>query len=1159
MTNRTSYVYDERGNVTWITNALNGITQMEYDQQNHKTNEVVFLAAEPYATNRFVISTNGLLLAAINALGHSNTYLYGPRGRLEVATDARGFSTTNYYEEATDLLLATRDALGNVSSNYYDARGRLVGTRDPLGMLTTNFYDELGNLTATATLDAFGVILSTNSFDYDLNGNRTHSVTWRLVNDGWTGATNTMIYDAQNRVVQTIAPDGGTNTVVYNPLGKQDCTVDALGRTNRFEYDAQGRLFKTVAPDGSFELLYFDAEGRVTNRVDRANRATLSVYDALGRVTQTIYADNTTNRTVYDGLGRVQFTVDARGVTNAFGYDRAGRRVAVTNAWGTPVQTVSGFGYDENGNQTYVTNALGVITTNVFDVLNRQVQTRFDDGTKTAAGHDALGRRVAETNQDDIVTLFGYDGLGRLTAVTNAVGTAEEMVTRYEYDQAGNLVRQVDALGRTNRFEYDSVGRRTKRTLPGGQAETFGYDLLGNLIRHTNFNGVIITNEYNSLNRLTNRMSANGYQVRFGYSPTGRRASMVDASGTTTYAYDLRDRLTNCVNAVGELHYRYDEAGNLTNLWSSTANGVNVRYGYDSLNRLKAVTNVVSGSPSLAALYGFDGVGNLQSIQYGNNVTNLYRYDSLNRLTNLVWKLNTTTLGDFTYKLGLVGNRTNLSETVNGVGRTYAWQYDALYRLTNETISVSAPTGTLGYGFDAVGNRLSRSGTLGSLGSQSFNYDKGDRLDNDADPATASSWFDANGNTTSYGGNYQYDVMNRLTNANSGAVVIVYDGDGNRIKKTAGGVTTWYLVATVNPSGWPQVVEEKTGTTPSTLARVYSYGLDLVSQREAGGTVYYFGSDGHGSTRFLTDGNAAVANAFAYDAYGTLIASNSTPQTAYLYTGEQFDSALGFYYLRERYYNAGIGRFQTSDLFEGFQADPQSLHRYTYCHNSPNDHTDPSGESLSAGQLATIGIGLIIANITWNAVKPAFQDRTVDNPDAVGPAGGWEGMVPVWGTGRDALDEFQNGEYMVGTIDVFFAATDVVTIGKGVFLGLTKGGAGIVIKATGKGAAGKRGGMIVLKNSGKAWPKHHIFPQAFRSQFKRIGIDIDKFTLKIPPELHSFLHAQGDRAFPGGIWNSAWDDFFKMNPNATVDDVYKFAAEQMTKYGLSDYAIVSYR
>ncbi len=41
-----------------------------------------------------------------------------------------------------------------------------------------------------------------------------------------------------------------------------------------------------------------------------------------------------------------------------------------------------------------------------------------------------------------------------------------------------------------------------------------------------------------------------------------------------------------------------------------------------------------------------------------------------------------------------------------------------------------------------------------------------------------------------------------------GAVTMVYDGDGNLVAETVGGVTTKYLVDTLNPTGYAQVMDE---------------------------------------------------------------------------------------------------------------------------------------------------------------------------------------------------------------------------------------------------------------------------------------------------------------------------------------------------------------
>jgi RHS repeat-associated protein len=190
--------------------------------------------------------------------------------------------------------------------------------------------------------------------------------------------------------------------------------------------------------------------------------------------------------------------------------------------------------------------------------------------------------------------------------------------------------------------------------------------------------------------------------------------------------------------------------------------------------------------------------------------------------------------------------------------------------------------------------------------------------------------------------------MNHVTNVNSGATLITYDGDGNRASKTvtATGTTTYYLLDDRNPSGYVQVLEEWTSTGIPSLSKVYNYGLALINQRMPGVSTNYFVCDGHSSTRMLTDIGGGFVNAFAYDAYGNLIASNGSPQTAYLYCGEYFDSDLGFINLRARLDNPQTGRFLTSDSAKGNNQDPLSLHRYTYAQDDPVDNVDPSGHDI---------------------------------------------------------------------------------------------------------------------------------------------------------------------------------------------------------------------
>ena len=327
-------------------------------------------------------------------------------------------------------------------------------------------------------------------------------------------------------------------------------------------------------------------------------------------------------------------------------------------------------------------------------------------------------------------------------------------------------------------------------------------------------------------------------------------------------------------------------------------------------------------------------------MRYANGVTNLYQYDARNRLTSLAWQSGGTALASFAYSVGPTGNRTSLTETV-GIGatpRAYNWAYDYLYRMTGESIG---GLGAVGYGFDTVGNRLSRSSNVSGISSNTAAYTANDWLTNDL----ANSLYDSDGNTTNSSGvAYRYDSLNHLTNVNNGqSIIITYDGDGNRVSKKVGsGTTTYYLVDSANPSGYAQVLEEYQGAN---LSRVYNYGLALISQRQAtSGTVSYFGTDGHGSARFLMDVNGNVTDTYTFDAYGLLISStgNSTPNN-YLYCGQQWDGDFGMYYLRARYYQPNTGRFWSMDTYDGNSEDPLSLHKYLYCEADPVNGVDPSG------------------------------------------------------------------------------------------------------------------------------------------------------------------------------------------------------------------------
>src|SRR5712692_10121176 len=408
-------------------------------------------------------------------------------------------------------------------------------------------------------------------------------------------------------------------------------------------------------------------------------------------------------------------------------------------------------------------------------------------------------------------------------------------------------------------------------------------------------------NPYDQVNRLTQKIpdaSLGQPTISFTYTPTGPRASMTDASGTTNYtSYDNRDRLKTKVTPEGTLNYTYDAHGNLLTITSSNTNGASMTYTYDVLNRLASAKDnrvAAQGGPSTPTTYGYDAAGNLSGYAYANALQTSNVFDTLNRLTQTCTATSApacsagTKLASYAYTLGNAGNRTNVLELNS---RNVVYGYDNDYRLTSEAITgdPGGKNGTVTYNtYDNVGNRTLMTSTLNAVPGGSFSYDTNDRL--------AIDTYDNNGNTISSAGIANtYDFENRMLA--HGAVAMAYDGDGNRVSEAIGGTTTKFLVDDHNPTGLTQVLDE---IVSGTVTRTYSYGLQRNQQINGTWTPTFYGYDGHGSVRFLTNAAGAVTDSYQYDAYGMPIASSGTTPNVFRYSGEWSDSSIGLYHLRDR-------------------------------------------------------------------------------------------------------------------------------------------------------------------------------------------------------------------------------------------------------------------
>jgi RHS repeat-associated protein len=952
----TSYAYDLTTNTTTTTFPDGGVQTVQYDSYG-----MVLSTTDPLNhTTTNVYDANHDLISVTDPLGHTTSYTYDSNGNKLSQTYPKTATSANttrlaIYNQFGEIE-GTKDELGNVVAYAYDGNFNPSLTIDYLNGTPTVKASFIFNPNATMQAGAVGYDITASpanfteyasQYTYDANGNltgktdalgRQTSYTYDLGGDKLTqtdpsGAITTFQYDSLGNLTGTSAPLGRTTSSQYDANANKISDTDANGHTTTYQYDALNRLTTTTYPTAppTTSTLTYDFRNNVVNATDQAGNVTHNDYDLAGRLIATTKAYSTANasRTTYtyyaDGTKQTQ--TDPRGNTTTYTYDAAGRLIAVTDAAGNQTQ----YGYDDAGNRISITDANGHTTQFQYDCRRRLVKTIYPDSTSTTNTYDGPGNLTGVTDQAGNTVQYTFDVANQLSSViqVNHPNPAHN-TTAYGYDNNGNLTAVTDDNGHSTATVFNVLNELTATTLPDGVlTETRAYDPAGNLVTLGNFNGKTTAYAYDPLNRLLSKTPdpSLGEPIEsFTYTPTGKRATMTDASGLTTYAYDNLDRLTSKTTPQGTLSYTYDAVGNVASMASSNPNGISASYTYDQLNRLATVVDNHLTPGHNTTTYTYDPVSNLATATYPNGQQSTFSYDMLNRLT---------ALNGYTYQLGPTGNRQSATEPS---GRTANWSYDGIYRLTNETIA-NAPNsknGSVGYGLDPVGNRLSEASTLSGIQSGTWSYN--------ADDQVSTETYDNNGNTIISGARtFAYDFENRLKSMNNGAVRLVYDGNGDRVAKTVGGTTTQYLVDDLNPTGYAQVVEELVG---GAVQRRYTYGLQRISQTQflnSAWTTSFYGYDGLGSVRQLTGPAGAVTDTYDYDAWGNAVNVTGSTPNVYLYRGEQYDPDLNLYYLRARYFNPLTGRFLTRDPAEGQTVDPRTLHKYLYAGGDPVNALDPTG------------------------------------------------------------------------------------------------------------------------------------------------------------------------------------------------------------------------
>jgi RHS repeat-associated protein len=341
-----------------------------------------------------------------------------------------------------------------------------------------------------------------------------------------------------------------------------------------------------------------------------------------------------------------------------------------------------GYQYDANGNLTEKTDARGVVSTYVYDELNRNKTIDYSD---TSTINPDVSRFYDGATKG--VGRFWYAYKGDESAANNVYKTAID-----EYDALGRPNAQQQSFKLNNVWKsypvsrtYNLAGGVLTQTYPSDHTVSYAYDSAG---RTETFTG--------TLGDGTQRSYANG----INYSSWGSLKREQFGTNTAVYNklhYNVRGqlydvRISNVSDTVDEWG---GELGALANYYSAPAvhggsgpdNNGNVlmsqtwinsfyaedRYSYDSLNRLSSISEFQNGlTPVGIQEYDYDRWGN--RLLKNTSMLGVYKEFTRDSNTNRLG-VPTNQTGTMTYDAA--GNLIN--DTYTGAGSR---EYDAENKMT---------------------------------------------------------------------------------------------------------------------------------------------------------------------------------------------------------------------------------------------------------------------------------------------------------------------------------------------------------------------------------------------------------------------------------------------------------------------------------------------
>lgn len=915
-------------------------------------------------------STFTFLKSVTNPLGQQTTRTYygvdgvaadaGLYGQIKTIADPNGGVTIRQYDIfGRQISEAASDGpTTTISYNNFNSVGSQNIQTTAGGLSTSLYFDGSGRTIIERKTGPDGKTIAIQK-SYSTTGT-VRSASLPYFEGTETPVWTTLAYDPLGRPLQISNPDGSRTLSCYTN-DSVTVFIDANNHRKRKTRDAYGRLIKVEEYQG--------------------------LYPTCDTAMGTPY---TTTTYEYDVLNHLLTVVDAKGNRTEMDYYPPGTK----NYMRDPDLGSWGYSYDWNGNLTRQTSGKGQQTEYTYDALNRikteDLDVVFSDyfnrttglgidwrvyyGTFNTDGDSAVSAQTSggawaganqslETDDYAVESLIaapaGTANLGIVARGNPADVSTDGYVAQLALTNntirlyrrkasSWTLLQSVAAPGGLVGGQFYSLKLRVEGTNPVyvnvyfqgssviSYTDTSTSRILSGIPGIVNYNPGVKYDNFRAYNNSSTTKVTHNYDEPASTNGIGRLTSISDPSGSTRFHYDKMGRITRTDKVVDGTTYTtqiaYDSLGRITSIGYPDGTFINYAYNGPFLSR------VYEGTTNYAQYTGYNALGQGARVTFGNGALTDYSYSNSGnancpqhnfRLCKITTSLSTTTYQNLQYGYDPVGNITSIIDPING---NQSFGYDDLNRL----LSAIGPYGTISYTYDQIGNM--------TYNSQVGNYTyppsgTGSVRPHAAIAAGANSYtYDQNGNIVQGAGrSITYNPWNRPARATSGATTtaFVYDGEGERVKKTVGATTTIYI--------------GKLYECTSGICSKYIFAAgQRIALKPVGTTeeIYYYHPDHLGSAQAVTNAAGAKVENLAYYPYGQTRMNTGSVNVNHKYTAQELDDSTGLYFYNARYYDPELGRFIQPDTIVPDPTNPQAFNRYSYVINNPINLIDPSGHSF---------------------------------------------------------------------------------------------------------------------------------------------------------------------------------------------------------------------